>query len=282
MSDNRTEAITGPLWANRNWAIDAGKGSIHDDDTAEELGFRGGTVPGDVHMNQFVPVLLERFGQDWFSNGHLSLMFKNATVDGEPVRAIVEPADASGFAAVRAEREDGMLVCVGSAGLGDYSNSAMRTANTYPCAPEELTILRRVTPGVSLGEYQIEASPERQFELLETGLISGPLDEYQTADANGQVIACPSTIVQHLWGVPMDGLRPLVEDAVGLFGAIEFGFDAGPWRLPGRYTLRSHVVSLGQSPKTENLWFETRAFDSNDVPVVTFRMMLRFVKGSST
>ncbi len=281
MSDN-AEAIKGPLWANRNWAIDAGKGSIHDDDTAEELGFRGGTVPGDVHMNQFVPVVLERFGRDWFSNGHLSLIFKNATVDGEPVRAIAEPIGSDGMAAVRGEREDGMLVCVGSAGLGDYSQSAMRTANTYPCEPEELSILRRVKPGISLGDYDIEAKPTRQFELLEAGLISDALDDYRIADDNGQVIACPSTIVQHLWGIPMDGLRPLVEDAVGLFGAIEFGFDAGPWRLPGKYTLRSHVVSLGQSPKTENLWFETRAFDSNDVPVVTFRMMLRFVKGSST
>lgn len=282
MSVDSAEVITGPLWRNRNWAIDAGKGSIHDDDTAEELGFRGGTVPGDVHMNQFVPVVIERFGRDWFKSGHLSLMFKNATVDGEPVRAIVEPAEPANQAVVRGEREDGMLVCVGSAGLGDYSNSAMRTANTYPCEPEELTILRRVAPGMSLGEYDVQATPERQLELLDAGLISDHISDYREPDENGQVIACPSTIVQHLWGIPMDGLRPKVEDAVGLFGAMEFGFDAGPWKLPDRYTLRSHVLQVGQSPKTENLWFETRAFDSNDVPVVTFRMMLRFVKGSST
>ena len=28
----------------RNWAADAGEGSIHDDSTAEELGFRGGVL----------------------------------------------------------------------------------------------------------------------------------------------------------------------------------------------------------------------------------------------
>ena len=44
-----TEVITGPLWAARNWSADEGEGSIHDDATAEKLGFRGGTVAGDIH-----------------------------------------------------------------------------------------------------------------------------------------------------------------------------------------------------------------------------------------
>ena len=54
-----TEVISGPLWAARNWSADEGAGSIHDDATAERLGFRGGTVAGDIHMNQFPPVLLQ-------------------------------------------------------------------------------------------------------------------------------------------------------------------------------------------------------------------------------
>ena len=76
-----TEVITGPLWAARNWSADGGAGSIHDDETAAELGFRGGTVAGDVHMNQFPPVLLKIFGNEWFERGNLSLSFKNATID---------------------------------------------------------------------------------------------------------------------------------------------------------------------------------------------------------
>ena len=61
-----SDIISGPLWAARNWSADAGAGSIHDDDTAQELGFRGGTVAGDVHMNQFAPVLVQVFGEAWF------------------------------------------------------------------------------------------------------------------------------------------------------------------------------------------------------------------------
>ena len=54
-----TEVITGPIWAARNWSADEGEGSIHDDATASKLGFRGGTVAGDIHMNQFPPVLVK-------------------------------------------------------------------------------------------------------------------------------------------------------------------------------------------------------------------------------
>ena len=59
-----TEVVSGPLWAARNWSADEGAGSIHDDATAEKLRFRGGTVAGDIHMNQFPPVLLQIFGNN--------------------------------------------------------------------------------------------------------------------------------------------------------------------------------------------------------------------------
>ncbi len=90
MSDSN-QIVSGPIWAARNWSADAGEGSIHDDATAEELGFRGGTVAGDVHMNQFPPVVLQVFGQAWFERGNLSLSLKNATVDRERVQVFAEP-----------------------------------------------------------------------------------------------------------------------------------------------------------------------------------------------
>ncbi len=45
------------------------KGGIHDDDTATDLGFRGGTVAGAIHMEQFPPLLLEMFGADFWQTG---------------------------------------------------------------------------------------------------------------------------------------------------------------------------------------------------------------------
>ena len=84
-----SEVIQGPLWAARNWSINDGAGSIHDDDTATELGFRGGTVAGDVHMNQFPPVLLKIFGNEWFDERILSSTY----YFNEPEYKVVDSMD---------------------------------------------------------------------------------------------------------------------------------------------------------------------------------------------
>jgi hypothetical protein len=83
------DIIAGPVRRPRNLAADIA-GSIHDDQTASALGFRGGTVAGSVHMDQFPPLLLRAFGPQWFETGSLSLYFRNATTDNEPVQAFVE------------------------------------------------------------------------------------------------------------------------------------------------------------------------------------------------
>jgi len=79
----------------------------------------------------------------------------------------------------------------------------------------------------------------------------------------------------------MAGLRPHVGDAVGLFGAIEVGHVNGPL-FPGRaYRIESEVECVGQSPKTEYLWFDTTATGPDGKLVATLRMMLRFMKASA-
>ena len=41
------------------------KGSIHNDEVATKLGFRGGTVAGSIHLELFPPLLVEAFGPRW-------------------------------------------------------------------------------------------------------------------------------------------------------------------------------------------------------------------------
>src|SRR5258707_15780548 len=78
--------LRGPVRTPVNAAANQ-KGSIHDDAPAQKLGFRGGTVAGSIHMDQFPPVLLDAFGRAWFETGSLSLNFRNATTGGEAVVA---------------------------------------------------------------------------------------------------------------------------------------------------------------------------------------------------
>lgn len=269
--------IKGPSWKARNWSADAGEGSIHDDATASRLGFRGGTVAGDVHMNQFPPVLLQLFGPQWFEKGNLSLDFKNATIDGESVQVFAERMD-DNEAKVWMERDDGMIVCIGSATIGDHSGSELRNRDLRACDPSELKILGRLEAGMSLATKEFRLSPEKQFERFDAGLISDPLDFYRTGSVWGQVIACPSTLVQYMWGIPMESIRERLDSAVGLFGAIEIGHINGPVLIGKDYQLASHIVSLGQSPRTEYFWFDTSISSDELGKVAEFRMMLRFMK----
>lgn len=274
--------IRGPFWAARNWSADAGAGSIHDDRTAQELGFRGGTVAGDVHMNQFPPVLVRIFGARWFEVGNLSLVFRNATVDREQVQVSAEPpAHGADQTRVWMERSDGLLVCSGTAGVGDHRRSELRSRDLRPCDPAELRILGRIHAGMSLGEYDIVATPELQFARYDQGLISDPMTWYRDGSPWGAAVAAPCTIIQYLWGLPAKALEAHVETSVGLFGAIEIGFTHGPFLLDRRYRLVSEVICVGQSPQTEYVWYETRAYDTAERLVATMLMQGRSMKASA-
>lgn len=277
-----TQVITGPVWAARNWSANAGAGSIHDDETAAELGFRGGTVAGDVHMNQFPPVLLTIFGNEWFERGNLSLNFKNATVDLEKVQVFAE-ARQPGSDSVRVwmEREDGLLVATGTASVGDYRDSELRKKDYRPCEPEELRILKQLQPGMSLGTYDIHTLPDKQFQRYDAEVISDPLPWYRDASPWGEPVAAPCTVLEYLWAYPMQGMRPYVGESVGLFGAIEIGFEHGPLLMNNDYRLTSTVLCVGQSPQTEYVWYETHALNGLGERVVTLLMQSRVMKASS-
>jgi hypothetical protein len=83
--------IVGPLRTPHNTAAQA-RGSIHDDATASKLGFKGGTVAGSLHMDQFVPLALELYGEDWWKHGNMSFYFRQATVDRAPRRRAARQA----------------------------------------------------------------------------------------------------------------------------------------------------------------------------------------------
>jgi hypothetical protein len=273
--------IESELRAARNGALEE-KGSIHDDATASKLGFRGGTVAGSVHMDQFPPLLLRLFGPRFFEEGGLSLYFQNATIDRELVRAYAEePAPGATQIRVYMRRADGMEVCDGTATLGDHSHSALRTRDLRPSDSAGLRILSALRPGMDLGTAKVRLGAERQQERIARGLCSGPLDWYTSDSPWGGPIAAPSAAVELLWAPPTRALREHTGRAVGLFGAIEVAHLTGPIFLDATYTVTGRVAAVGESPKTEYLWFDSLASDERGRAVASMRMLLRFMKASS-
>jgi hypothetical protein len=257
------------------------RGSIHDDATAQELGFRGGTIAGSIHMEQFPPVLLRAFGERWLETGNLSLYFLHATTHLEPVRCFArlpKEGDADPQVEVWMEQEEGTRVCEGTASVGSPSApSALRQRLERLRPPGECRILVGLEPGAALDERTARISLEAQRERL--ARITEPLDAYASPDAP---VLTPVTAVQAL-RCAEGGLKGFGDvRAVGLFGAIELEHVHGPIFAERDYVASGSVLAVGETPKSEYLWYESRLGEPDGGPCVArMLMMLRFMKGSS-
>jgi hypothetical protein len=277
------EVLAGQVRRPRNLAAGV-TGSIHDDATATGLGFRGGTVAGSIHMDQFPPLALIAFGSGWFEDGSLSLYFRHATTDGEPVCAFIERPERQRDVQTRAwaTTTDDVVVAEGTAGRGQPAEtSALRSRDLRPVDPAQLRILADLKPGSVLGDVTLTLDGERQRRRIDQQGVTEPLDWYTGPSPWGGPIAAPSAVVDLLYARLLDEAKASMGDHVGLFGAIEIRFRSGPVLLDNRYRVTGEVVAVSQTPKTEVLWFDSRAHDASGTLIADMRMMLRQLKQSS-
>lgn len=92
--------------------------SIHDDATAQRLGFKGATIEGPTHFSQFAPLGERLWGDAWFESGCLSAHYRNAVFEGEEVRAIAaKPPEGARETEIRMIKRDGSEVLRGTASV---------------------------------------------------------------------------------------------------------------------------------------------------------------------
>ena len=271
-----TADVTGELRIPVNSAAQS-RGSIHDDATASKLGFKGGTVAGSIHMDQFAPVALKLYGEDWWKRGNMSFYFRQATVDREPVRAFGRAGEP--HARLWMLNEPGALIAEGTASCqghdeGTAVENLMKSQTTV--AGSALRILKHVKVGDEVSGLDVTATREALDHRLEN--ITAPLPVYQGEHA----ILPPSMFVQLFRTSAQEALYKTDGRAVGLFGAIEIQQIAGPLRAETPYKVRAKVLALSESPKTENVWYRAWAADpETGEDVGTMLMYLRYMKGSS-
>lgn len=281
--EERAGLLVGPWRRPVNRSIEI-KGSIHDDDAAERLGFRGGTVAGSIHSELFPPLLLKAFGQRWFERGNLSLYFLEATTDREEVRAVVaRPPEAAGNSQVQVwgERPNGNRFGEGTAATGSpdaVSALLSRDLNRFP--PGELRILAASSAGDRFPEVEVSVTQESIEERLR--LSTDPLPWYAGPSPWGGAIATTCNMVDVMWLSLVAYLAEKeVAEAVPLYGAIELRNVNGPVFVSKPYVAGGEVVNLGQTAKTEYLWFESYLNERDGRRVAEMRMMYRFMKDSS-
>jgi hypothetical protein len=273
----------GPVRTPRNSAAHQ-KGSIHDDATAQQLGFRGGTVAGSLHMEQFPPLLTRLLGSTWWEDGGLSLYFRFATTDLEAVRCFaVAPRpgdDVRRRIEVWMDHENGERVAEGSAHAGGPDpESALRQRIAVTPPARELRILDGLLPGVESRDLPTRVGADQLHARL--GVITEPLPEYGASNRWGRPVLPPSLVVRALRAAEA-GLLERTGPVVGLFGAIEVQHLDGPLFADEDYVARGRVLAVSDTPKTEYFWYESTVADRTaGVDRASMLMMLRFMKASS-
>ncbi|MEE8422501.1 MAG: hypothetical protein V3S31_06965 [Dehalococcoidia bacterium] len=206
MTASETRLFEGRWRTLPNLAADL-KDSIHDDDRARELGFRGGFVPGPTVAEAVTPAILGHFGQRWFEGGWYDLKFITPVYTDDEVQEVAEPFDDTpDTVAVKLLTRDGRLTCGGRAGLGtavpwDPDQDGQRLGDiAFP----------HLTLGQSSEEVEFTIEPDDFARQLDAAGNDSPW--FRESSPWGGPIASSIALMrqaQHLTGLPLgDGVTP--------------------------------------------------------------------------
>lgn len=270
--------LCGPLREPKQMLADqqySGHTSIHDDNMAEKLGFRAGPIEGPTHFSQFVPLLAEIWGRDWFERGCFSAHFQNMVVEGEQVRAFVErPAPGATRVRCWAEKADGTPVLEASASLGPDDGPSLldeRMARLRP--PERLVILADLQVGMQgAREERVRMDADQHMGDLYPFSLNQKLERitenspwYSQADSSpwGRAIIpleMVSVLVEYSSKL---AAFPVKQPVIGLFADQEIRMVDGPLFVGEDYLIRREVVALSESKRTESYWVRSRIYSAD-------------------
>ena len=262
--------------------------SIHDDATAQKLGFQGGTIEGPTHFSQFAPLCASAWGHAWFETGCISAHYRNPSFEGEEVQAILaKPVAGQRQCAIQMVKRDGTEVLRGTASVGD---DKVATA-----LDRRLTELKPLADPVILRDIKVGMKTGRQAVRMDLDQNMGELYPFSLADKL-KVITEPSPFyagTDNPWGhrvIPIEMLSVLFQykakedrlpvrgPAVGLFADQEIRLLRGPLFAGEDYQTEREVVALSGSRRTESLWVRTTVFASDNSPVATMLLNLASIK----
>jgi hypothetical protein len=287
-----TPALCGPLRRPRQMLATQqydGHKSIHDDATAAGLGLRAGPIEGPTHFSQLDPLLHHLYGDAWFETGCLSVHYQNMVIDGEEVRAFVEPAPPGRrLARVWAEKRDGTPVLTGTASVGPPASAGTGTpASDGTAEPSEveqrIAKLRPPARLVIMRDLRV-GQKGATVERVRMGFDQHMGDSYPFTLADKLAVITepcpwytPDGGMRSPWGrpiLPREMVSVLLSStsqaqlrgrgpAIGLFADQEIRLIQGPLFVDHPYQIEREIVALSESPRTESAWIRTRVLDGD-------------------
>jgi hypothetical protein len=267
--------------------------SIHDDATAQKLGFKGGTIEGPTHFSQFAPLGERLWGRAWFERGCISAHYRNAAFEGEEVQAVVmKPAPGQSQCDIQMIKRDGAEVLRGTASVGDDG--------VVTALEQRLTELKPLTDPVILRDIKLGLRTGRRTVRMAFDQIMGDLYPFSLRQKLA-VITEPSPYysgADNPWGrqvIPMEMLSVLFQyrakddplpskgPAVGLFADQEIRLLQGSLFVDQDYELEREVVAMSGSRRTESLWQRTTVYEpGGSTPIATMLLNMATLKESYT
>ncbi len=261
----------------------SGNASIHDDGTAQKLGFSGGTIEGPTHFSQFEPLAEALWGDEWRQTGCISAHYRAPVFEGEAVRAMATiNEERPDYAAIRMEKEEGTEVLTGSMSVGpDAPLSFLRA---------RLAKLEPLADPVLVADVPIGARTSRVAVTMDRNTRMGDLYPFSLADKL-EVITEPDVRFER--ELPFEMISVLANStadrepfavrrpSVGLFADQEISLRDGPLLVGETYEITREVIARTGSRKTESLWVEYRIFrPAGQRPVATMLLNLASLKAS--
>jgi hypothetical protein len=290
-----SDSLVGP-WRRPHQMLNAqvydSHASIHDDATAQKLGFQGGTIEGPTHFSQFAPLCENLWGKAWFETGCISAHYRNPSFAGEEVQAILaKPEPGAKQCKIQMVKRDGTEILRGTVSVG---SDGVATA-----LDQRLTELKPLADPVILHDVKVGMKTGRQTVRMGFDQNMGELYPFSLNDKL-KVITEPSSYYRreetdNPWGRPIipiemlsvlcqyrsrDDRLPIKGPAVGLFADQEIRLMRGPLLVGEDYETEREVIALSGSRRTESLWVRTTVFADDDVPVAKMLLNLASIKDS--
>jgi hypothetical protein len=264
--------LSGPLRAPKQMLAAQeydGHTSIHDDATAQKLGFKGATIEGPTHFSQFAPLGFAVWGERWLSHGCLSAHYRAPVFEGEEVKAFLRRPDSSGQAEIWMLRANGDEILRGTASTGpDFPRSALH---------ERLSALPSLADPVILADVRVGVRTPRTPVRMDKDQHMGALYPFSLAQKLARITE-PSPLygsAKHVWQrpiVPLEMISVLMQysahdggfkargPAVGLFADQEIRLLDGPVLVGEPYEVEREVVALSGSRRTESMWVRSTLY----------------------
>jgi hypothetical protein len=287
------EALTGP-WRQPRQMLQAqtydAHASIHDDATAQKLGFKGGTIEGPTHFSQFAPLGAWLWGHTWFETGCLSAHYRSVCYEGEEVQAILsKPLPGTSQSQIQMLKRDGTEVLRGTASVGDP-----RVATALETRLGEL---KPLADPVILRDVKVAQTSKRQTVRMAFDQTMGDLYPFSLQQKLAVITENSPYYsgADNPWGraiIPMEMLSVLFQyrskddplptrgPAVGLFADQEIRLVNGPLFVDAEYEVEREVVALSGSRRTESAWVRTCVFDKAGSVVATMLLNMATLKDS--